>query len=215
MHLAISRIDDPEAMPREISSRSARVRTRRERRRAMGGMPPRGNNTERMQLCGLSKARPISCSDCPAFQRLQTSHFSIAESPNRLPGLMSTPPLKSRLTSDGVASTYRMHPNYRTDLAPVNSNQSSATNKLLGGGNFYMEHLMDPLRTPAHVLRHATLKAPPDFGIVAACQISRGARSNCSALGSEESTAQSAHGAEFVSISSADRSVSSESVKRR
>jgi hypothetical protein len=39
----------------------------------------RGNNTERMQLSGLSKARPISCSDCPAFQRLQTSHFSIAE----------------------------------------------------------------------------------------------------------------------------------------
>jgi hypothetical protein len=59
---------------------------------ATGGMPPRGNNTERMQLCGLSKARPISCSDCPAFHRLQTSRFSIAESPNRYPGLMPTPP---------------------------------------------------------------------------------------------------------------------------
>jgi len=56
-----------------------------------------------------------------------------------------------------------------------------------------MEHPMDPWRTPAHVLRHATLNAPSDFGIVAACQISRGARSNCSvALGSEGSTAQSA-----------------------
>jgi len=122
---------------------------------------------------------------------------------------------KSFISPRGSPKQISVNPNYRTDLAPVNSNQSSATNKLLGGGNFYMEHLMDPLRTPAHVLRHATLKAPPDFGIVAACQISRGARSNCSALGSEESTAQSAHGAEFVSISSADRSVSSESVKRR
>src|SRR5450631_309833 len=70
---------------------------------------PFGNNTERMQLCGLSKARPISCSDCPAFHRLQTSRFSIAENPNRCPGLMPTPPLHSRLTSNGVASTCRMH----------------------------------------------------------------------------------------------------------
>src|SRR5580692_4480219 len=76
-------------------------------------MPPRGNNTERMQLCGLSKARPISCSDCPAFHRLQTSRFSIAESPNRCPGLMPTPPLHSRLTSDGVASTRRVHRVYQ------------------------------------------------------------------------------------------------------
>src|SRR5579864_7782478 len=28
--------------------------------------------------------------------------------------LHTTPPLESRLTSDGVASTYRMHPPYRT-----------------------------------------------------------------------------------------------------
>ena len=90
-------------------SRSASVSASRERRRAAGGMPPRGNNTERMQLCGLSKARPIACSDCPAFHRLQTSRFSIAESPNRCPALMPTPPLHSRLTSDGVASTRRMH----------------------------------------------------------------------------------------------------------
>jgi hypothetical protein len=85
-------------------------RANRGRRRAAGGIPPRGNNTARKQLCGLSKARPISCSDSPAFQRLQTSPFSIAESPNRIPGLMPTPPLQRRFTSDGVASTYRMHP---------------------------------------------------------------------------------------------------------
>src|SRR4029077_14293591 len=41
-----------------------------------------------MELGVLSKTRPISCSDSPAFQRLQTSRFSIAESPNRFPGLI-------------------------------------------------------------------------------------------------------------------------------
>src|SRR6185437_9525128 len=43
------------------------------------------NKTARIQLCGLSNARPIACSDCPAFHRLQISRFSIAESPNRTP----------------------------------------------------------------------------------------------------------------------------------
>src|SRR5437016_478687 len=37
---AISRIDESEAIPREISSRSARVSASRERRRAMRAMPP-------------------------------------------------------------------------------------------------------------------------------------------------------------------------------
>jgi hypothetical protein len=77
------------AIPREMSSRSARVRASRERRRALGGIPPRGNNKQRMELCGLSKARPISCSVCPAFHRRQISFFSIAESPNRCPDLIS------------------------------------------------------------------------------------------------------------------------------
>jgi hypothetical protein len=53
--LAISRMDEPEAIPREMSSRSARVRASRERRRALGGIPPRGNNKQRMELCGLSR----------------------------------------------------------------------------------------------------------------------------------------------------------------
>ena len=48
---------ESEAIPREMSSRSASVSASRERRRAAGGMPPRGNNTERMQLCGLVKTR--------------------------------------------------------------------------------------------------------------------------------------------------------------
>jgi len=96
-----------------MSSRSARRSATRERRRAKGGMPPRGSNTARMQLCGFSKARPISCSVCPAFQRIQTSRFSLAESPKRIPDLMTAPPLQNRFTSDGVASTCRMHPTYR------------------------------------------------------------------------------------------------------
>jgi len=86
-----------EAIPREISSRSVRVSTSRERRRARGGMPPRGSNTARMQLCGLSNARPISCSVCPTFQLLQTPRFSIAEIPNRIHGLMTTPPSRADL----------------------------------------------------------------------------------------------------------------------
>jgi len=88
--LAISRIDEPDAIPPEMSSRSDRVRATRERRRTAGGIPPRGNNKQRMEVCRLSKARPISCSVSPAFHRLQISLFSIADSPNRLPGFINT-----------------------------------------------------------------------------------------------------------------------------
>ena len=63
--LAISRNVEPEAIPREMSSRSERVSASRERRRATGGIPPRGNNKQRMELCGLSKARPISAATVP------------------------------------------------------------------------------------------------------------------------------------------------------
>jgi hypothetical protein len=66
----------------------------------------------RLGVAGAT-ATTLSCSDCPAFHRLQTSRFSIAESPNRCPGFMPTPPLHSRLTSDGVASTCRMHRVYQ------------------------------------------------------------------------------------------------------
>jgi hypothetical protein len=86
--LAISRIDEPDAIPREMSSRSDRRRARGERRRTAGGIPPRGNNKQRIEVCGLSKARPISCSVAAAFHRLQMSLFSIADSPNRFPGFI-------------------------------------------------------------------------------------------------------------------------------
>jgi len=109
---AISRSGESEAIPREMSSRSASVSASRERRRAAGGMPPRGSNTERMQLCGLSKARPISCSDCPPSTGSKR-HASRSQKTKSLSWLMPTPPLHSRLTSDGVASTCRMHRVYQ------------------------------------------------------------------------------------------------------
>src|SRR5208282_369739 len=43
-----------------------------------------------MEECSLPKARPISCSVCPAFQRRHTSIFCSAESPNRFPGFINT-----------------------------------------------------------------------------------------------------------------------------
>ncbi len=73
-----------------------RVRARRERRRTAGGIPPRGNNKQRMELWGLSKARPISCSVCPAFHRRQISVFCDRRKPKPFPWPHTTPPLKSR-----------------------------------------------------------------------------------------------------------------------
>src|SRR5712692_2523958 len=43
-----------------------------------------------MDVCGLPKARPISCNDCPAFQRRHTSVLCAAESPTRFPWLINT-----------------------------------------------------------------------------------------------------------------------------
>jgi len=50
-----------------------------------------GQQHRAMQLCGLSNARPIPCSDCPAFQWPQTSPFSITERPIRFSGLIEHP----------------------------------------------------------------------------------------------------------------------------
>src|SRR5580658_224647 len=43
-----------------------------------------------MELCGLPKARPITCSDCPAFQRLHSSVPCAAESATRCPWVIHT-----------------------------------------------------------------------------------------------------------------------------
>jgi hypothetical protein len=53
-------------------------------------MRPRGNNKHRMLLCGLPKARPISCNDWPSFQRRQISDLSVRESLDRFPSLINT-----------------------------------------------------------------------------------------------------------------------------
>jgi hypothetical protein len=82
--LAISRIDRPYAMPREISSRSASVRVLAERRRTAGAIPPCCDNKKCIEPWFLSRARPISCSDSPALQRRQISVLCTAERPYRL-----------------------------------------------------------------------------------------------------------------------------------
>src|SRR3981081_3965353 len=43
-----------------------------------------------MEECSLPKARPISCSVCPAFQRRHTSSFCSAENPNLPPCFINT-----------------------------------------------------------------------------------------------------------------------------
>src|SRR5580704_7893894 len=72
-HLAMARSDWPEAIPREMSSRSAKVSTRGERRRAGGAIPPWRANRKWMTCLSLPSTRPIAFNDCPAFQR---SHIS-------------------------------------------------------------------------------------------------------------------------------------------
>jgi hypothetical protein len=77
-------------LPQEMSSRSASVSASRERRRAAGGMPPRGNNTPRIELCHLPWTRPVSCNDWPAFHRRQISVFCVGESLERFCWLINT-----------------------------------------------------------------------------------------------------------------------------
>src|SRR5271169_6358069 len=87
---AISRIDEPEAIPREMSSRSTAVSTSSERRRAGGTIPPCCDKKPWMELCGLPKARPIVCNDSPAFQRRHTSVRCATESSTYLPCVIHT-----------------------------------------------------------------------------------------------------------------------------
>jgi hypothetical protein len=60
-------------MPRDISSRSAIVSARRDRRRAGGMIPPLGLKCAKMQEDGLPKPRPIDFRPSPFFQRPQSS----------------------------------------------------------------------------------------------------------------------------------------------
>jgi len=62
------------------------------------------DNINWMDTWSLPKARPISCNDCPAFQRPHISIRWFAESFTRLPCVINTT-FKRRFVSDGVAST--------------------------------------------------------------------------------------------------------------
>jgi hypothetical protein len=88
--LAISRIDKPAAIPREMSSRSDSVSVRGERRRGAGTIPPRCVNRNRIEPWPLPKARPISCNDSPAFQRRHISILCSVESLFRFPCAINT-----------------------------------------------------------------------------------------------------------------------------
>ncbi len=88
--LAISRIYEPEAIPREMSSRSASVSVPSERRRAVGTIPPRCVNRNRIEPWPFPKAWPISCNDSPAFQRRHMSVLCSAESLSRFPCAINT-----------------------------------------------------------------------------------------------------------------------------
>src|SRR5260370_21606061 len=83
-------MDEPEAIPREMSSRSASVSVRGERRRAAGTIPPRCVSKNRMEPWPLPKVRPISCNDSPAFQRRHMSIRCSAESLSRFPCAINT-----------------------------------------------------------------------------------------------------------------------------
>jgi hypothetical protein len=71
--IIIARTDWPSTMPREISSRSAIVSARRDRRRAGGMIPPLGLKCAKIQEDGLPKARLIDFRPSPFFHRSQSS----------------------------------------------------------------------------------------------------------------------------------------------
>jgi hypothetical protein len=63
--LAISRIEEPEAIPREMSSRSPGVSVRSERRRTDGKNPPGRDTKGRIDECSLPNALPSHATTVP------------------------------------------------------------------------------------------------------------------------------------------------------
>src|SRR5579864_1667963 len=80
----MTRIEQPLAIPREMSSRSANVSARRERRRVAGAIPPWRANRKWMTCLSLPSTRPIAFNDCPAFQRFHISARWAKDSFHRL-----------------------------------------------------------------------------------------------------------------------------------
>ncbi len=80
---AIWRIEASAARPQDISSRSASVSARRDRRRVTGMIPPFDDTTPCTDPACLPSARPMSLKDCPAFHLCHCPTFWDAESPGR------------------------------------------------------------------------------------------------------------------------------------
>src|SRR5689334_11159907 len=70
---ATDRIESPPAMPREISSRSNKLRLRIDRLRSLGASPPLRRNTACNDHRGSDSEYAISLRVYPFFQRAQSS----------------------------------------------------------------------------------------------------------------------------------------------
>jgi hypothetical protein len=75
MPSAIFRMDNPAAIPREISSRSDGVNAICDRLRLTGAIPPRRRKTPYIDPPPFFNALAMSLRDSPAFQRFQSSAF--------------------------------------------------------------------------------------------------------------------------------------------
>src|SRR5687767_5707663 len=91
--LAISRSEHPAFSPREISSRSLIDKTRAERQRSRGAIPPLAYTTFDTKFGQRCRASAISVTDSPAFQRRHNSTPCSGDS--RLLGLAIHPPSRS------------------------------------------------------------------------------------------------------------------------
>ena len=87
---AMTRTEQPLAIPREMSSRSAKVSARPERRRTGGAIPPWRANRKWITCLSLPSARPIAFNDCPVFQRLHISARWAEDSFHRLACAINT-----------------------------------------------------------------------------------------------------------------------------
>ena len=77
--VAMERIDSPDTIAREISSRSANVSAIAARDRCAGRNPPVSASIRWIDEWARSKSLPISCSVQPRFQRSHISAFWVSE----------------------------------------------------------------------------------------------------------------------------------------
>src|SRR5687768_9789372 len=87
---AIARSDSPAASPREISSRSPKLKTRGERVRGGGAIPPCPQLTRLTGSVGCASVAPTTTVECPARHPVQIA--LIASTVSRLYRLATDPP---------------------------------------------------------------------------------------------------------------------------